>query len=172
LPCQRQSDGNTIPKTINRTIAPLITVPKIAARRFLFCTHATMLTMSASGGVKIIASPPRAVMGDPHPGCNRTISAIVAGAARDKYSPTLPAFSGPGLFPPAWSFGASIQGDSSLTSIGGLMVSTGARLNWTLMVTILPTNSWGTRHECEQTPLHPNSMLPESTVFPSAVMMA
>ena len=76
---------------MSRTIAPLIVVPMIAARRFLFCTHATMLTMSASGGVKITASPPRAERGECHPGCSRTISPIAPGAISDKPNPTFPA---------------------------------------------------------------------------------
>ena len=50
-----------------------------------------MLTISASGGVKITASPPRAEKGECHPGCSRTISAIATGATSDKPNPTLPA---------------------------------------------------------------------------------
>ncbi len=62
--------------------------------------------------------------------------------------------------------------ESNLTSIGALVVSTGARLNCTVTATVLPANSLGTRHECEQTPLHPNSMSPDSTCLPSLVVMA
>ncbi len=67
-----------------------MTVPAMAANRSAFLTQATMLMISATGGVRIIASPPRAVRGEPHPGCSRGISAIVAGATRDKPSPIRP----------------------------------------------------------------------------------
>ena len=87
----RQSEGSSIPKTNQRIIKLLITVPAMAAKRFAFRIQAMMLTMSAIGGVRSIASPPRAVMGEPHPGCNRTISAIAAGATSDKPSPAFPA---------------------------------------------------------------------------------
>lgn len=88
----RQSEGSSIPKTNQRMIELLITVPAMAAKRFAFLIQATTLTMSAIGGVRSIASPPRAVMGEPHPGCNKTISAIAAGATSDKPSPAFPAF--------------------------------------------------------------------------------
>ncbi len=57
----------------------------------------------------------------------------------------------------------------NFTSTGLLITSKGARSNWTLMVTVLPANSLGTRHEREQTPPHPNSRLPVATSLPSAV---
>jgi hypothetical protein len=60
----------------------------------------------------------------------------------------------------------------SFTSIGLLITSRGDRLNSTLTVTVLPTSSLGTRHECEQTPPQPNSMSPDSTGLPSAVAIA
>ena len=144
----------------------------MAANRFAFLTQATMLTISAIGGVKSIASPPRAANGDPQPGCNSNVATRTANATNDKYRPTRPEFNRLGTFLPMSSFGSNIYGDSSLTSTGWLTVSTGARLNWTLTVTVLPTNSWGTRHECEQTPPQPNSMLPESTCLPSVEKMA
>ena len=50
-----------------------------------------------------------------------------------------------------------------------LSVSIGLRSKSALMVTFLPDKSWGTRHECEQTPPHPYSRLPESAFLPSAV---
>ena len=64
----------------------------MAANRLAFLTHATMLTISAIGGVSSIASPPRAVKGDLQPGCSKTINAIVAGATNDKPRPIFPAF--------------------------------------------------------------------------------
>lgn len=51
-----------------------------------------MLTMSASGGVRITASPPRAESGECHPGCSSTISKMATGATKDKPNPTFPAF--------------------------------------------------------------------------------
>jgi hypothetical protein len=48
-------------------------------------------------------------------------------------------------------------------------VSMGLRSKVALIVTFLPDNSWGTRHECEQTPPQPYSRLPESACLPSAV---
>lgn len=87
----RQSEGSSIPKTNQRIIKLLITVPAMAANRFAPRIQATMLRMSAIGGVRSIASPPRAVMGEPHPGCSRTLSAIAAGATSDKPSPAFPA---------------------------------------------------------------------------------
>ncbi len=68
----------------------LISVPAMAASRLAFLTHAMMLTASAIGGVTRIVSPPRAVMGEPHPGCSNIISAIVTGATRDKPRPIRP----------------------------------------------------------------------------------
>ena len=53
------------------------------------------------------------------------------------------------------------------TSMDLLTDSIGFRLKLALMVTFLPDKFWGTRHECEQMPLHPNSILPESTCLPS-----
>ena len=47
-------------------------------------------------------------------------------------------------------------------------VSIGLRSKSALMVTCLPDRFWGTRHECEQTPPHPYSKVPESTFLPSA----
>jgi len=88
----RQSDDISSPKKSNRIINPLITVPAMAAIRFACLTQATMLTISAIGGVRSIASPPRAVMGDPHPGRSTTINAIVAGATIDKPKPIRPVF--------------------------------------------------------------------------------
>ena len=73
-------------------IKPLITTPAMAAKRFAFLTQATTLTISAIGGVRSIASPPRAVKGDLHPGCSKTISAIATGAISDKASPIRPEF--------------------------------------------------------------------------------
>jgi hypothetical protein len=92
LTCHRQSEGSSIPKTNQRMIKLLITVPATAAKRFAFRIQATMLTISAIGGVRSIASPPRAVMGEPHPGCSKTINAMAVGATRDKPSPIFPAF--------------------------------------------------------------------------------
>jgi len=149
-----------------------MTVPAMAANRFAFLIHATMLTISAIGGVRSIASPPRAVKGDPQPGCNSNIAIRATGATNDKYRPTRPEFNRLETFSLLSSFSSNIYGDSSLTWTGWLTVSTGAKLNWTLTVTVLPTNSVGTRHECEQTPLQPNSMLPESTCLPSVVKTA
>ena len=68
-------------------------------------------------------------MGDPHPGCNKTINATAAGATSDKPNPTRPALNRPETGSTALGLGATIQGDSNLTSIGWLTVSTGARLN-------------------------------------------
>ena len=53
------------------------------------------------------------------------------------------------------------------TSMGWLAVSIGFRSKEALIVTFLPNSSWGTRHECEQTPPQPYSRLPEATCFPS-----
>jgi len=39
-----------------------------------------------------MASPPRAVSGECHPGCSKTISAIVTGATSDKPRPIFPEF--------------------------------------------------------------------------------
>ncbi len=87
----RQSDISS-PKKNSRMIKPLTTVPAIAACRFVFLTQATTLTISAIGGVRSIASPPRAVRGEPHPGCSRTINAIVTGATSDNPRPIRPVF--------------------------------------------------------------------------------
>jgi hypothetical protein len=95
-----------------------MTVPAMAANRFAFPTHATMLTISAIGGVRSIASPPRAVKGDLQPGCSKTINAIVAGATNDKYKPTRPEFNPLETFPALSSFSSNIYGESSLTWIG------------------------------------------------------
>jgi hypothetical protein len=73
-------------------IKPLITVPVMAAIRFAFLSQATTLTISAIGGVRSIASPPRAVRGEPHPGCSRAIKAIITGATSDKPRPIFPEF--------------------------------------------------------------------------------
>jgi len=40
------------PKKNKRIIKPLIAVPTMAQKRFAFLTHATMLTISATGGVR------------------------------------------------------------------------------------------------------------------------
>jgi hypothetical protein len=90
FPFHRQSDDSSVPRKNNRIIRPLITVPAIAAYRFAFLIHAMMLTISAIGGVRNIASPPRAVKGEPHPGCSRAITAIVAGATSDNHRPIRP----------------------------------------------------------------------------------
>ena len=169
----RQSDISSPKKNNHRIIMPLMTVPMMALNRFAFFTHATMLTISATGGVRSIASPPRAVkertstrMQQPYRGERRR---------RDqRQTQAQSARSSAGWKHSQWRDRSvrSIYWESNLTSTGGLTVSTGARLNWTLTVTVLPTNSWGTRHECEQTPLQPNSMLPESTCLPSPVRIA
>jgi hypothetical protein len=88
----RQSDDISSPKKNNRMIKPLTTVPAMAAIRFIFLSQATTLTISAIGGVSSIASPPRAVRGEPHPGCSRAINAIVTGATSDKPRPIRPVF--------------------------------------------------------------------------------
>jgi hypothetical protein len=85
----RQS-ADTNPKPNSRIITPLITTPAIAAIRFAFLIQATMLTISASGGVKNRTSPPRAVRGERHPGCSSTISMIVTGATSDNPRPSRP----------------------------------------------------------------------------------
>jgi len=113
----RQSEISS-PQNIHRIIMPLITVPRMALKRFAFLTHATMLTISATGGVRSIASPPRTVSGDPQPGCNSQIAARTAGATNDKHSPTRPEFNRLGTFSPLSSFSSNIYGDSSLTSTG------------------------------------------------------
>ena len=95
-----------------------MTMPAMAANRFAFPTHATMLTISAIGGVNSIASPPRAAKGDLQPGCSKIINAIVAGATNDKYKPTRPEFNRLGTFSPLLSFSSNIYGDSSLIWIG------------------------------------------------------
>ena len=87
----RQSDISS-PKKNNKIINPLITVPDMAAIRFEFLSQATTLTIRAIGGVRRIASPPRAVRGEPHPGWSRTINAIVTGATSDKPRPIFPEF--------------------------------------------------------------------------------
>ena len=88
----RQSDDISSPKKNNRICKPLITVPDMAAIRFAFLTQTAMLTISAIGGVSSIASPPRAEMGETHPGCSKAINAIVAGATSDKPRPIRPVF--------------------------------------------------------------------------------
>ena len=50
-----------------------------------------------------------------------------------------------------------------------LRLSIGFRSKSALMVTFLPDKFWGTRHECEQTPLQPYSRLPLSTFWPPAM---
>jgi len=83
-----QSRG--VVKTGNLSVPPPQHLPgwlPLAALRH----HATMLMISAIGGVRMIANPPRAVGGDPHPGCKSTIRAIVAGAISDKPRPIRPA---------------------------------------------------------------------------------
>jgi len=69
-------------------------VPAMAASRFAFLVHATMLAMSAIGGVRRMASPPRAERGELHPGRNTTMSTIVAGATSDRPSAIFPRFDG------------------------------------------------------------------------------
>ena len=86
--------ADTSPKPNNRIITPLITTPAMAAIRFAFLIQATRLTISASGGVRKIASPPRAVRGERHPGCSSTIKVIVAGAISDNPKPSRPAIGG------------------------------------------------------------------------------
>ena len=88
----RQSDNSSEPKKNSRISTPLITVPAMAARRIAFLIHAIMLTISAIGGVRNMASPPRAVRGEPHPGWSKTINAIVTGATSDKPKPIRPVF--------------------------------------------------------------------------------
>jgi hypothetical protein len=88
----------------------------MAANRFVFLTQATRLTISASGGVRSIASPPRAARGERHPGCSKTINTIVAGATNDKYSPIRPEFNRLETFSFLSLFGSNIYGDSNLTT--------------------------------------------------------
>lgn len=57
----------------------------------------------------------------------------------------------------------------SCASTGWVFTVKGSRSNSTLTVTRLPARSLGTRHECEHTPPHPNSRLPDPTCFPSFV---
>ncbi len=77
---------------------PVMTVPMMALNRFAFFTHATMLTISATGGVRNIASPPRAGRKEPQPGCKSQIAASTAGATDDKHKPIRPEFSRWGTF--------------------------------------------------------------------------
>ena len=89
IPSYRHS-ADISPKQKNSMIRPLIATPAMAAKRFAFLAQATRLRMNAIGGVRTMASPPRAVRGECHPGCSSTISAIVAGATSDKPKPTRP----------------------------------------------------------------------------------
>jgi len=139
----------------------------MAALRLLPRISPIKLRINANGGVTSKASAPSAEMGDPQPGCNITSATNTMGATKDKPSPKRPAFNRLETFSSVLPLNFVLQLESSFTSIGLLMVSTGARLNWTLIVTVWPANSWGTRHECEQTPPQPNSMLPEANCRPS-----
>jgi hypothetical protein len=51
-------------------------------------------------------------------------------------------------------------------------VCRGRKSKSTLMVTVLPIASWGTRHECEEVPPQPNSRSPESISLPPQARMA
>jgi len=77
-----------------KSTAMLISTPAMAAVRLSPRTHPTMLTISAAGGIKRIASPPRTARGDPHPGRSRNINAISAGATSESPNPMRPAREG------------------------------------------------------------------------------
>jgi hypothetical protein len=79
-----------IPPRKSALIAPLMIKPPIAAGRLLFRMTPTKLTMNAAGVVVTMVSPPRALIGDPHPGWRRSMLAIVAGAANDRAKPIRP----------------------------------------------------------------------------------
>lgn len=79
----------------HRITSELITTPAMAAVRLAPRTHPLMLTISANGGVRSIASPPRTASGEPQPGLNRGSSRKTVGATKDRPNPILPAFNGP-----------------------------------------------------------------------------
>jgi hypothetical protein len=81
-----------MPPKNRKMIKPLMIKPARAAGRLAFRNQATRLTTNAAGGVRSVASPPRAVSGDPQPGRNSIIIAMTAGATSDKPRPILPAF--------------------------------------------------------------------------------
>jgi len=92
--CYRQRLNNDSPTKNARITSTLITTPAMAAARLPPRTHPLMLTISATGGVRNIVSPPRAERGDLHPGRRTTISTRAAGAASDSQKPTRPRFEG------------------------------------------------------------------------------
>jgi len=82
-------------------------VPAMAAGRLAPRTHAITLTMNAMGGARNIASPPRAVMGEPHPGLAVSISTRATGAASESHSPARPDNPPEGLGMTGGTFGRS-----------------------------------------------------------------
>jgi hypothetical protein len=77
-----------------RAHKPLMTIPLIAAARPCLRTSPIKLRMNANGGATKTHSPPRTVVGDPHPGWAIRNTKTTNGATNDKYKPQRARFAG------------------------------------------------------------------------------